>query len=118
MMSTATKIQKNITTIYTNCQQTKTKNLPSATHIPVPGGEAGEQFPPKFPKFGKMSNFSGSDKKVFWQNQNFSSSDMKNLGKVRNFRAATMINCKKLLANLGENLFFRVHLNLETKTKK
>ena len=38
---------------------------------------------------------------------------MKNLGKVRNFRAVSMINCKKQLPNLGEDLFFRKHLDFK-----
>ena len=53
------------------------------------------QLPPKFPRFGQNSNFSGSDKKIFGKNQNFLGSDMKNFGRVRNLRAVTIINCKK-----------------------
>ena len=35
------------------------------TVIVVPGGGIGGNCPPNFSKFGQISNFSGSDKKIF-----------------------------------------------------
>ena len=64
-------------------------------YIAVPGGGQKGNCPPKFLKFGRNSNFSASDKKIFGQNQNSSGSDMNNLSKVTNFRSAIMTNCKK-----------------------
>ena len=58
----------------------KYKTDKGAAVIAVPAGGAGGNCPPKFPRFGQNSNFSGSD--------------MKNLGKVRSFRALTLITCK------------------------
>ena len=46
---------------------------------------------------------------------------MKNLGKAKNFRAATITNSKKLLPNLGEDLFLfflEILLILGRKFKK
>ena len=57
--------------------------------IALPAGGGEENCPPKFPRFGQNSNFSGSDKKIFGQEYNFLGSDMKNLGKVGSFRALT-----------------------------
>ena len=72
--------------------------------IVVPVGSRGAIFS-RVSKIWVKSYFSGSDKKIFAQNQNYLGSAIKNLGKIRNFRAATVINCRKYLPNLGKDFF-------------
>ena len=66
--------------------------LCAACTIAIPGGGRVGNCLPSFQNLGK--------------NQNFRAMTRKYLGKTRNFREATMINCKTLLPNLGEDLFF------------
>ena len=60
----------------------KDRRLGSASDIAVPAGGQGGNCPPKFPRFGQNSNFSGSDKKIFGQSQEFQGIDIDQLQKI------------------------------------